>query len=292
MSESQNQEATEGGDRPDFTRHDAPSQQNGPDRDALSREHPGRQPGARLTGSEPKKKRSKGPIVAVVVVIVLIAGLIIGDRVANNLAEQRVATLLQTELNTPAKPSVQIPGIPFLTQLATRHYGEVDIQAADVPAAANGLALTTLNATLRDVRGDEGYKNLQIAQVDGTATFGYDSLSKAIGQTVSYAGKSSSGRDQVKLTVSGSVLGQTVNATVVGAVQLDVAKQGLSIADPAVTVAGVTIPPNTGSQLIAQLVPPITVKDLPLGVKLQSIAVGATVVTAKISAQNVTISNR
>ena len=284
-------------ERPDFTRHeDSPQQnapqQNAPERDPLSRQPPDQQSSSRADSPESAKKRSRAPIVALVVVVLLIAGLIIGDRVGNHLAEQRVATSLQTELNTPDQPSVQIQSIPFLTQLASRHYGQVDIQAKDVPAAANGLALTTLNATLHDVRGDSGYKNLTIAQVDGTATFGYASLSKAIGQSVSYAGKGSSGRDQVKFTVSGAIFGQNVSATIVGAVQLDVAKQGISIADPAVTVAGVTIPQNTASQLIAQMVPPITVKDLPLGVKLQSIAVAGTGVTAKISGQNVTVTTR
>ena len=282
--------------RPDFTRPDDLSGgrsggQSG--RDPLAREHPrSSSPGGQRKPEESKGRSYRGPIIAVVVVVVLIAGLIIGDRVADHLAEQRVATSLQTQLNTPDQPDVQIQGFPFLTQLASRSYGEVDIHATDVPAAANGLALDTLDVVLHNVKGDSGYKNLQIARVDGTAHFGYGSLSQAIGQTVAYGGKDSSGRDQVKLTVQGAVFGQTVSANVVGPIELDVANQGLSVADPAVKVAGVTIPQNTASQLLAKLVPPITVKDLPLGVKLQSIAVAAGGVTAQVSGQNVTVATR
>ncbi len=241
--------------------------------------------------AEPKK-RSKTPIVIVVVIVLVIAAVVGADRITHHLAEQRVASSLQTRLNTADEPQVTIDGIPFLTQLAGRHYDQVEIHADDVPAAAGGLALDTLDATLYDVKADSGYSTLTIARIDGTANFGYDSLSTAIGQTVSYAGKNSSGQDQVKLTVSGAVFGQTLTATVTGAVGLDVADQGISIVDPAVTVAGVSIPANTASQLIAQLVPPITVKDLPLGVQLQSLDITGSGVSADVSAQDVTVQTK
>ena len=56
-------------------------------------------------------------MIAVISVLAVLAVLIAGDRVANAVAQNALATQLQSGLSTPTKPEVSIGGFPFVTQV-------------------------------------------------------------------------------------------------------------------------------------------------------------------------------
>lgn len=85
-------------------------------------------------------------VIVAFTVITLLVVLVVGDRVGNAIAENDFANqALQAGL--PVRPSVTITGFPFLTQLLTRDFGQVDFSARDVPAGPLDIASVTATAT-------------------------------------------------------------------------------------------------------------------------------------------------
>ena len=68
-----------------------------------------------------------------------------------------------------------------------------------------------------------------------------------------------------------SVLGQSLDVVVTGRPSLDVAAQTLTLADPSVEVANVTLPQTVVDLLIRTLVKPVDITGIPLGLKLTAI---------------------
>ena len=64
----------------------------------------------------------------IVVVVVLVGGALVADRVTHSTAERRVAEAIEQNLDVVGTPTVDIGGFPFLTQLLA---GSVD----DLPGA-------------------------------------------------------------------------------------------------------------------------------------------------------------
>lgn len=76
------------------------------------------------------------------VILLLAAGLVVADRVAENSASTLIAQQLRTDLRLSQRPHVNIAGFPFLTQVASGDYQEIDVSIPSVRA---------LSATLKDV---------------------------------------------------------------------------------------------------------------------------------------------
>jgi hypothetical protein len=88
----------------------------------------------------------RGFLIALVVLVVLLVGVDFGARWV---AEDRVATQLQSQLKLDAEPDVAIHGFPFLTQAASGEYGSVTLTAEHIPYRQ--LQDITLTADLGDV---------------------------------------------------------------------------------------------------------------------------------------------
>jgi hypothetical protein len=88
----------------------------------------------------------RGILIALVVLVVLLVGVDFGARWV---AEDRVATQLQSQLKLDAEPDVAIHGFPFLTQAASGEYGSVTLTAEHIPYRQ--LQDITLTADLGDV---------------------------------------------------------------------------------------------------------------------------------------------
>jgi hypothetical protein len=87
---------------------------------------------------------------AFVITLVVLLALVVGaDFAVRAVAEDRVATQLQSSLKLPAKPSVDIGGFPFLTQALTGRYDDVELTAEHIPY--NQLRDITLTAQLSGV---------------------------------------------------------------------------------------------------------------------------------------------
>jgi hypothetical protein len=67
--------------------------------------------------------------------LVLVALLAVLDRVGAKAAERAVAERLQVDQQLAVRPDVSISGVPFLTQLVSGDYDEVDVTVHDIGSA-------------------------------------------------------------------------------------------------------------------------------------------------------------
>jgi hypothetical protein len=67
-----------------------------------------------------------------ILVVVLVAALVVADRVAAHAADGLVARQIERDQGLASRPDVSIGGFPFLTQAISGHYGEVTLTLHDV----------------------------------------------------------------------------------------------------------------------------------------------------------------
>jgi LmeA-like phospholipid-binding len=178
-------------------------------------EYPGWEQSAQQEPIRPKRRR-RGTKWLIVVVVLL--GLLVGaDRVALVIAENQLASRIQSSQHLSEKPDVSISGFPFLTQVAARDFphATVDIHGLD----ANGLTITDLHADLRGVHVDSGFNSATVDTLNATAQMSYADIGKALSSKLNVGGAqvgtvqvSQAGADQIK--ASYDLLGVTISATI------------------------------------------------------------------------------
>ena len=88
----------------------------------------------------------KGPIIALVIVVVL---LVAADRIALLVAESQIADRVQKSQELSAHPHVSIKGFPFLTQVLGGRYHEVDVSVRNI--TRNNLTVDRLSVQAHGV---------------------------------------------------------------------------------------------------------------------------------------------
>jgi hypothetical protein len=92
----------------------------------------------------------RGCITTAAVTVLVLAGLVaVGDRVAVSVAEGKIAGKLQDSFQLAAKPTVDIEGVPFLTQALNGKYQHVTLALGTVNRY--GLSYSASTIDLRDV---------------------------------------------------------------------------------------------------------------------------------------------
>lgn len=151
-------------------------------------------------------------IVALLTVVVLLILAVIGDRVANAVAENDIASQIQSS-GFPAKPSVTITGFPFLTQLAAHDIHQIDISASNV--AAGPVELSSVTATATGVHLNSSFNGGKVDTINGNVLVTFASLASAAssnsGANVSL---SADGPDKVKVSVGAGPLSDSEVAQV------------------------------------------------------------------------------
>ena len=156
--------------------------------------------------------------------VVLALLLVAADRLGLVLAERAVADELVASGLTGAgvgEPTVDIRGVPFLTQAVAGRYEQVVVTARDVPAGE--LRFSEFEATLTGLRvplsqavsGDVG--DVPVDLLEARAVVPYAALarrSEAADVTVEPVG------DRVRVTGTVEVLGRTLSAAAVSRVEL------------------------------------------------------------------------
>jgi hypothetical protein len=141
-------------------------------------------------------------VAALFTVIVLLILLVIADRVACAVAENEFASQAQQQ-GLPVKPSVDITGIPFLTQLIGKDFKKVNISASNVPAGP--VTITSVHATLTGMHlsGLSSSASARVDHLTATAFISFGSLLSAagIGDTTGVT-VTQDGADKVKITAS------------------------------------------------------------------------------------------
>jgi hypothetical protein len=87
-------------------------------------------------------------IATLAVVAVVLVGV---DRVAAYITERELANSIQSQQHLTTRPVVTIRGFPFLTQVVTGSYQEIDVHST-VPITKNGLQISDARVHLRGVK--------------------------------------------------------------------------------------------------------------------------------------------
>ncbi|MGW7055531.1 LmeA family phospholipid-binding protein [Streptomyces sp. NPDC054887] len=160
--------------------------------------------------------------------ILLVVGVILGgvfvalDRLALNYAESEVAERVKSRQGLTGTVDVSIKGFPFLTQVASKHFDQVDVTVDGVEASAEGrtVRVSELTAALHDVRVRGSFSGFSDATADratGSARISYEDLTAASESSfpVSYGGDG-----KVKVTGSAEILGREITRSVISTVSV------------------------------------------------------------------------
>ena len=107
---------------------------------------------------------------------------------------------------------------------------------------------------------------MTVSHAEGTALVGYDALRGAATVPLTYLG---GGR--VAIESDTSVYGVTVRAKVTGTPGLDVRDQSVTLVDPTIEVAGVTLPDVAARMILQAVAKPIPLKGVPFDLKVVSV---------------------
>jgi hypothetical protein len=201
-----------------------------------------------------------------VTLIILAAAAVGGDRVAEHVAAGKAEDRLAAHGVTD--PQVDVAGFPFLTQLLSRHFGDVTMTGSAVEVNGTHAERVQVRATDVDVP----------ASGDATAGTVQATLLVTYQEVLDRAGlrgltMSPAGGGDVRLRGSVQVLGSTVDVTTVGTVRahgsrIEVVPQSFELAD------GGSVSGSLKTLLADRFGVSYTLRSLPHGVSVRRVAAG------------------
>jgi len=217
------------------------------------------------------RRRRRWPWITLIVIILV---LVAADRGALALTENAMASQFQSSVGLSGKPSVSIPGIPFLTQLAERDFKTVNVNATN--ETTGPLEIKSLTATAHGMH-IHGLNSAEIDQFTATALVTFTALGNAGGipQGITL---SADGPNKIQATVSIGPISDSATAQVT---QTGPNKINIHIID-----AG-GIPTSVLGSLMDFT---ITIPKLPAGVAIQSISITQQGLMITASGSHVTVS--
>jgi LmeA-like phospholipid-binding len=231
-----------------------------------------------------KKRRRKGPLIALITVIALLVLLVVSDRVANAYTENQMASQIQSSLGLSGKPDVTIHGFPFWTQLIARDFKNVTVTASNetinsASAGGGALEIASLNATLHGLhfQSFNSSSSATVDQFNATALINFTALGN-IGGVPQGVTLTQDGPNQVKATLDLGPLSPSATARVTQSgpnqIHVHVTDFGGIPADQLGNFGDFTV----------------TIPKLPAGVTIQSVSVTQQGVMVTITGTNTTLS--
>ncbi|MEU7141476.1 DUF2993 domain-containing protein [Nocardia sp. NPDC046473] len=204
-----------------------------------------------------------------ILIIVLAIALVVGDRVAVVMAQNEIGRKIAADYKLPQQPSVDIRGVPFLTQALDGKYHDIGIRVGDW--SEQNLSVRNLDVTLTDVAApltdllNNRTSNLVAATAMATAVVPYDTVK---GYAPKGVESMSDSPDGLRVTGTFSVEGIPVPATIV--VTVAPTDDGIEVTPVSVQSAagGPTMPLALLRRALTFVVP---LQKLPLGAKLTAI---------------------
>jgi LmeA-like phospholipid-binding len=220
-----------------------------------------------------RRRRGRGIVISFLVLALVVAAFMIGDQMAKSYAQDKIARQIQTQAALAAKPSVNIEGFPFLTQLFAHDVRKVDISARNVREGK--LVISAINATASGVHLNSSFSGATVDQVNGTAVITFASLEAAAGtKGITLAADPAGGPRS--LQASAGPLAAKAKVKLASPTQVTVKMESLG---------------GIGGSLIGQL--PgyvINIPALPAGLKVNSVSVTRQGVVLTAAARNTTLS--
>jgi hypothetical protein len=232
-----------------------------------------------MTGYGSERRRHPLRIV-IIVIIVLIALLVAADFAARAFAENKAASEIQQQ-GFPKKPNVNIEGFPFLTQVASKDFQDIQISSSNVTEGP--LDIASIDATLKNVHINGAFSGGTIDSLNGTATITFTALSNAMTSQAGPLGQlansaltlSAAGPDEVKATLNVLVLSGT-------AVWRVTATGGNGINIRLISAGGL---PSSLLSPVSDVT--LQLPKLPLRLKIQSVTVNSSGLTGTLTGQDV-----
>jgi hypothetical protein len=219
-----------------------------------------------------------------ITLLVILVLLVVGDRVANALAENQIASQFQSSLALSGKPHVSIQGFPFLTQLVAKDFNTVDISASNevinsASAGGGALEIASLNATLHGLHfsGFSTSSTATVDQLQATALVTFTALGN-VGGVPEGITLTADGGNRVKATLDLGPISGTAEAQVtkIGPSQITV---------KVIDFGGI---PAEALGNLADFT--INIPKLPQGVAIQSVSVTQRGVMVTITGHDTTLS--
>lgn len=206
-------------------------------------------------------------LIALVVLIVLFVA---ADRISVAVAENEIGDKIAASYGMPAKPGVGIAGFPFLTQVATGNYGEIDVSVSQVEAGGTTLHdlqahFTNVHASLSQLLG-QGASTVTADRATGSAVVSFGEVDRRLPHGLRLK------PDGNRLMVTGSVRYQGSRVPVAAIVRLSVSGAGIKVTPVHVTIPGGTALPAAAAY-VSRLGVVVPLTALPLHLRLVSVNV-------------------
>lgn len=128
--------------------------------------------------------------------IVVLAVLLVADRVTRSIAENKFAVQAQDN-GFGVRPSVDITGFPFLTQLAARDFQKVTFSARNVPAGL--VKISSVHATATGVHVNSSLNGATVDHISGTGVVTFQAIGNGLSAGSGLVRVSSAGPSQVRV---------------------------------------------------------------------------------------------
>ena len=232
------------------------------------------QPPAGQSRPPRRKHRGRRWLIALVVLIVILVGIDFG---AKAFAENAIATKIDSS-GLGTKPSVDIEGFPFLTQVASRDLSQIDINASNF--TVKQVVISSLHATATGVHINGSFNGGTVDKINGTVVVSFATVTNLIpipGLTVS--ADPADGPDAIKFNSSlGGATGK-IEQVSPNVIKVDVGNL-TGLAGLASLIGGSAIASSYT----------FDIPKLPAGLVVRSISVTSQGIVATASAQNTTLS--
>jgi LmeA-like phospholipid-binding len=225
--------------------------------------------------------RRRHPVRVIIIVLIVLIALLVGvDFAARAYAQNKAASEIQQQ-GFPKKPSVDIEGFPFLTQVAAHEFHDIQISSSNVTEGP--LDIESINASLKNVHINGAFSGGTIGTLYGTAAITFTALTNAVTSEAGPLGQlanagltfSAAGPNEVKASIDVVVFSGTAVWRVSRTGDDDINVQLVSSG-------------GLPSSLLSP-VSDITLRlgSLPLGLKIQSISVNSSGLVGVLTGQNV-----
>lgn len=233
-------------------------------------------------------------LIALVIIVALVA---LGDRVANAVAERRVATEVagtaaEYEAYSDQRPDVTIHGWPFVTQAWSGDFEQIDIELREV--GAKGLVFPTLDMVAHDVTADwrdfaAGDSRITAAEVDVSGSISIASLEELLREQTGYdLVVNEDGTASVSTVVE--AVGMEIEIVGTGAIELS--EDELRFVPDVIESLTGQLPPGAESyveEIRERMSTVVTLPELPWGLRLTEIAIDDGAVSISGSATDVAL---
>jgi hypothetical protein len=230
--------------------------------------------------------------VLISLLVLLVALVVVADRVGASVASHVLASKLQSDEHLQSRPDVSIEGVPFLTQVFSGKYHQVNVTAHNY-RTQDGVVVQTLNVKLHGVHIPfskilhGSVSRVPVDHVDGSAFVSFPEMvrylaGKGVSVTITQASA-----EAVTVVRTATVGGQQVRAR--GTATISAAGGGIAIDVHPVLIQGSAYISAAVARRIQSYVVVIPLRSLPFRFTVTSVAVSAGGVTGAGFANHVVL---